>query len=69
MIKIMGKIAFKIPQTIERPIEDVEKLNPTAAKIMVTIIVYKALLSPETLRNPSKIIKRKTGVNARKIAK
>ena len=69
MIKMIGKTAFKVPQTIESPIEDVENLNPNAAKKIVTIKVYKALLSPEILRKPSKIIKRKTGVKARKIAK
>lgn len=54
---------------MERPMEDTEKLNPNAAKRMVTIKVYKALLSPEIFKKPSRIIKRRTGVRASKIAK
>ncbi|KFC59744.1 hypothetical protein FEM08_15250 [Flavobacterium gilvum] len=39
MIKMIGKIAFKVPYSIESPIEGVEKLNPNIAKSIVTIKV------------------------------
>lgn len=65
IINMMGKIAFNVPYITESPIDSNEKSKPKPAIKTVVIRVIKALLSPETLRNPSNTINKTTGVTAR----
>ena len=58
----IGKIAFRIPYMIDKPVSTSGKPNPATAMMAVAIRVIKALLSPDTFITPSRTINKITGI-------